>query len=342
MHPEHTKYVLIIDEVHEIHGFAQCVKSLWDDNRKLGQIRFVLMGSSPLLIEEACKGSKLSKCGRVISWPHWSFREVNQAFGCDLETYLFFGGYPGIYGTPSLEKDGWRSMIQHSIIDPSLERDIMKMDAQIDADLLKSLFRIVTEGSATVRGIKKITDLIGGGANQATIKSYLGYLQQACFITRIPVFTKQKQLKEERSRTEHSKLIALNTALVTAQHVRGEDDQMWGRVVETAVGAYLYGLGYGQEGCGKNLYYWRDDKKGWEIDYVIEDRDQDKIAAFEVKKSFANMKKSDRQNMNDSMKEFEKRFGVAPLKVGKGGDITLEDFLSQDPQNWLEKRRRQS
>ena len=172
-----------------------CVKSLWDENRKLGcEIRFVLMGSSPQLIQQAYEESKLSKCATVISWPHWSFKEVKQAFGCDLETYLFYGGYPEIYEGGLVDKeqiDTWRSRIHQSIIDPSLERDIMKMGTQIDKDLLKGLFRIVTEGSSTVRSIKKIADQIGEGENQATIKKYLGYLQQAWFIMRIPIFTKQ-------------------------------------------------------------------------------------------------------------------------------------------------------
>ena len=113
--------------------------------------------------------------------------------------------------------------------------------------------------------------------------------------------------------------------------------------METAAGAYLYGLGYGNKGCGKNLYYWRDDKKkGCEIDYVIEDRDQDKIAAFEVKKSFVDMTRSKRENMNHSIVKFEEQFGVNPLKVGKGGDISLAEFLSTDPEQWLEKRTRLS
>lgn len=353
---EGARYVLIIDEVQEIKDFPLRIKSLWDENRAQGfNIRFVLMGSSALLIRQAYEGSRLSKCARLVSWPHWSFSEVREAFGYDLKKYMFFGGYPEPYHSGALEKEDqafWREMIQKSIIDPSLEKDIIKMTEQIDRERLKSLFRYVTAESSKLLDMRKLTRDIYGEKSPKVILEYLEHLKQAWLIARIPVFSIKKQ-KEEKSRIYHPKVIALNTALVTAQHARGsceefEKRDMWGSIVETAVGAHLYGLGYGQEGKGKFLYYWREDKnkegennkKTCEIDYVIEDQEQDKVAAFEVKKSFFDMSKSDKENMQRSIKIFEKRFHITPKKLGEGGDLSLDEFFSEGPERWLEKRKR--
>jgi hypothetical protein len=34
----------------------------------------------------------------VIAVPHWSFTEMREAFGWNLEQYIFYGAYPGAAG----------------------------------------------------------------------------------------------------------------------------------------------------------------------------------------------------------------------------------------------------
>jgi len=99
--------VLALDEIQKISDWSDTVKRLWDDDtrRKL-PLRVVLLGSAPLLI---ARGMTESLAGRfeLLHLPHWSLAEMREAFGFDLDRYLYFGGYPG--AAPLTEEpDRWR------------------------------------------------------------------------------------------------------------------------------------------------------------------------------------------------------------------------------------------
>jgi uncharacterized protein len=54
----------------------------------------VLLGSAPMLVQRGL-GDSLAGRFELIRIPHWSYSEMREAFGFDLERYLYFGGYPG-------------------------------------------------------------------------------------------------------------------------------------------------------------------------------------------------------------------------------------------------------
>jgi predicted AAA+ superfamily ATPase len=86
--------LLVLDEIQKISDWSNLVKKLWDEDSRTGaQIKVVLLGSAPLLIQ---KGLTESLAGRfeILHLTHWSFSEMKEAFGWDLNHYLFYGGYP--------------------------------------------------------------------------------------------------------------------------------------------------------------------------------------------------------------------------------------------------------
>jgi len=90
-----VEYLLVIDEVHKIDNWSEAVKKEWDaDTFADVNIKVVLLGSSRLLLKD---GLTESLAGRyeLIRMPHWSYSEMNEAFGIDIDRYIFFGGYPG-------------------------------------------------------------------------------------------------------------------------------------------------------------------------------------------------------------------------------------------------------
>ncbi len=96
-------FVLSIDEIQKIPQWSSVVKGLWDADRSAGiDMHVVLLGSSPLLVQ---KGLSESLAGRYELLPltHWSFLEMREAFGFELEQYIYFGGYPGAAGLISDE-----------------------------------------------------------------------------------------------------------------------------------------------------------------------------------------------------------------------------------------------
>jgi len=122
-HPKTS--LLILDEIHKIHGWSESVKRLWDeDTLKGNRLHVVLLGSSPLLIH---KGLTESLAGRfeIIHVTHWSFDEMQKAFGWDVDEYIYYGGYPGS-ATLINNHIRWANYIKDSLIETTISKDIFQ------------------------------------------------------------------------------------------------------------------------------------------------------------------------------------------------------------------------
>ncbi|NLB27151.1 MAG: AAA family ATPase, partial [Bacteroidales bacterium] len=89
------EFLLVIDEIQKINNWSEVVKQQWDkDTRENINIKVILLGSSRLLIQ---KGLTESLAGRfeTLYLGHWSYPEMQKAFGWNIEEYVYFGGYPG-------------------------------------------------------------------------------------------------------------------------------------------------------------------------------------------------------------------------------------------------------
>ena len=118
--------VLVIDEVQKVPRWSDVVKARWDeDSRKGIKLKVVLLGSSPLLMQQ---GLQESMAGRfeLVRMQQWSFAEMQEAFGWDLDRYVFHGGYPG---AARLIRDlpRWRSYMRDTLIETSIARDVLQM-----------------------------------------------------------------------------------------------------------------------------------------------------------------------------------------------------------------------
>ena len=89
------EFLIVFDEIHKIKNWSEYVKKEWDaDTLNDVNIKVILLGSSRLLLK---KGLSESLAGRfeLIPMGHWSFREMHDAFGWDINQYVYYGGYPG-------------------------------------------------------------------------------------------------------------------------------------------------------------------------------------------------------------------------------------------------------
>ena len=103
--------LLVLDEVQKIADWSEIVKRLWDeDSAAKRQLKVVLLGSAPLLIQ---KGLTESLAGRfeIIPATHWSFGEMREAFGWKPISCIAQTSLPTslrLFGTDSLlSKDAW-------------------------------------------------------------------------------------------------------------------------------------------------------------------------------------------------------------------------------------------
>jgi len=148
-------FVFVLDEIQKITRWPDTVKGLWDADRAQElPMHVVLLGSSPLLIQ---KGLTESLTGRyeLIRASHWSFVEMHQAFDFTLNEYIYFGGYPG---SASLIRDEerWRNYVLASLVQPSIDTDILQM-ARVDKPaLLKQLFTLGAIYSGQILALGKV------------------------------------------------------------------------------------------------------------------------------------------------------------------------------------------
>ena len=313
-------HILVFDEIQKIPLWSEAVKGLWDADRTEGlNLHVVLLGSSPLLMQ---KGMSESLTGRyeLIRVTHWSFLEMHEAFGFDLDDYIYFGGYPGS-AAYIRDEPRWRNYVRGSLIEPSIERDILMMTRVDKPALLRQLFHLGCRYSGQILSYTKMLGQLQDAGNTVTLAHYLDLLGNAGLIQGLHKYAGQ----QHRRRASIPKLNVLNTALMTAGsgYTKAEakaDRSYWGRLVESAVGAHLHNTGYPD--C--QLYYWRDSPH--EVDFVI-GRGK-KLTAIEVKSGLTSGHAS-------GLDVFGENFGKCrKLLVGDGG-ISLVEFLSYPAEQWL-------
>lgn len=308
--------VLALDEIQKVPNWPEVVKRLWDeDTFRNMPLRAVLLGSSPLLMQ---KGLTESLAGRfeVIRIGHWSFLECQEYFGWDVDTFIYYGGYPG---AALLIEEPERRMryIQDSLIETTISRDILLMTRVDKPALLRRLFYLACEYSGQVLSYQKMLGQLQEAGNTTTLAHYLELLSSAGFVTGLSKFSGQAV----RRRGSSPKLQVFDTALITAQsHLSFQeaksDSSFWGRLVESAVGTHLLNIASG----GKiGLFYWREGDK--EVDFVV--RSGNELIAIEVKSGRA-------KGVLSGMTAFGKAF-VPQHKLLIGDDgIPVAEFLKSD------------
>ena len=116
------KALLVLDEIQKIPGWSETVKRLWDEDTTDNlPLHVIFLGSSALLVQH---GLTESLAGRfeVIPVTHWSFAEMQKAFGWNVDEYIFFGGYPGAADLIQ-DESRWSSYIRDSLIETTISRD---------------------------------------------------------------------------------------------------------------------------------------------------------------------------------------------------------------------------
>jgi predicted AAA+ superfamily ATPase len=280
----------------------------------------MLLGSAPLLVQ---RGLSESLAGRVelVRVPHWSYAEMQQAFGWNLDRFLYFGGYPGAASLIE-DPDRWARYILDSLVETTISRDIL-LPTRVDKPaLLRQLFKLGCDYSGQVLSYQKMLGQLQDAGNTTTLAHYLQLLGGAGMLIGLQKFSGARV----RQRGSSPKLVVLNTALMTASAGRSpdearEDRDFRGRLVETAVGAHLINTA---EGGSVEVSYWRE--RNMEVDYVL--RLGHRVTAIEVASG-------QRKDTLAGMAAFAKEFrSIRKLIVG-GQGIALREFLSRPASAWV-------
>ena len=311
--PDQTR-ILVIDEIQKVPNWAEMVKRLWDQDTASGRkIQVVLLGSSPLLLQKGMTESLMGRFER-IGLTHWSWAEMKEAFGWDLDTFIYFGGYPG--AAPFIQDEArWAEYVLESLVEPTLSRDVYDLKTIQKPGLMRKLFDFGVDYSSQVISYTKMLGQLHDAGNTVTIAEYLTLLDQVSFLCGLEKYDPAGT----RRRRSSPKLNVYNTALMNAPRVQGfngtrRDQVLWGRIVEAAVGAHLLN---GISASRVKLYYWRE--RDLEVDFVLESSAL--VLGIEVKSGTRNRSRT-------GMAAFTKRFPGAETRLIGGGGMELEELFS--------------
>ena len=305
--------ILVVDEIQKIKGWSSIVKFLWDEDSRLGvPLKIVLTGSSSLLLQ---KGLAESLMGRfeILYSPHWNYAECKEAFGYNLNDFLFFGGYPGVSALIG-DESRWARYMGTSIVEPTISQDVLMMEEVRKPALLRTLFILGSSYSAQELSFTKMLGQLQDAGNTVTLAHYLDLLSKANILTGLQNYSGS----QIRTRKSAPRFMVYDTSLMT--YANGADRRRLldnpadrGRLVESAVGAYL--LARGKEE-GFEVYWWRD--RGNEVDFVI--KKGALLTAIEVK--------SGRIKSAGGSLIFRQLYPEALSLVIGSVNYGLEDFLS--------------
>lgn len=311
-----TEYLLVIDEIQKIDNWSEIVKQQWDkDTRENINIKVILLGSSRLLIQ---KGLTESLAGRfeTLYLGHWSYPEMQEAFGWSIEQYVYFGGYPGSASLIN-DEERWKNYIKDSLIETSISKDILMLTRVDKPALLKRLFELGSLYSGQILSYTKIIGQLQDAGNTVTLANYLKILSDCGLLGGLDKYAGDII----RKRGSSPKFQVYNNALITSQSNDTYEKaiinpELWGRLVESSVGAHLINYSISER---YNLYYWREGNN--EVDFILEKGD--KIIGLEVKSGM----KADNAGMNVFAEKFHPE---KILLVGTGG-IPYDEFLKINP-----------
>lgn len=312
--------ILIIDEIQRVEDWSQRVKAHWDQDTwdKL-DLKVILLGSSRLLLK---KGLTESLMGRfeIIPVDHWSLAEMQEVCDMTPEEYVWYGGYPGAVEYTDTE-ERYKLYVRDSIIETSISKDILALTRIDKPELLRQLFEIGTIYSSQIVSYTKILGQLQGKGNAATLVRYSDTLSQGQLLTPLNQYsTNQFSIRKSTPKFQTNNM-ALYSALLNMKFTEARHDAvLWGRMVESAIGAWL--ISQANQNPYMKLFYWRD--RSVEVDFVVQLGKQ--LLAIEVKSSVV-------EQPIRNLDIFAERFpGAKTLLVGAddAADIKWQDFLATD------------
>lgn len=258
--------LLVIDEIQKVPNWSETLKALWD--QQPARLRVLLLGSSALQIHT---GVSESLAGRfeLLRVHHWTFAQLQAAFGYDLPRYLAFGGYPGavaLEGSP----DRWYAYMKDAIVEAVIGKDILQSRTVAKPALFRQAFEILCAYPAQEISYTKLLGQLQDGGNTDLIRHYIELYGAAFLLHALQKYSTKTWL----SRSSSPKMLPACPALyslVAGVSVATNAEQR-GRAFELAVGAELMQ----QPG---QLFYWRE--RNDEVDFVLQY--PDRLYAIEVK-----------------------------------------------------------
>ena len=188
---------------------------------------------------------------------HWTFAELQAAFGYDLPRYLAFGCYPGAVALEH-DPDRWYAYMKDAIVEAVIGKDILQSHKVASTALFRQAFQILCAYPAQEISYTKLLGQLQDKGNTDLIKHYIDLYGGAFLLHALQKYSPKAWL----ARSSSPKMLPACPALYSmAAGVNvAQNAEQRGRAFELALGTELLQQQPGQ------VFYWRE--RNDEVDFV--------------------------------------------------------------------------
>ena len=170
---------IILDEIQNKPGLFPLLRSLVDEQKKV--CSFIILGSAS---PELLKQSSETLAGRIgyLELGPFSLSELPELF--DLEKHLFLGGFPLSYLAGNFDR---AKIWLENFIKTYLERDLHLLGLTANPILIRRLWEMLAWQTGGLINLNSLSRSLG--ISNHTVNTYIGYLEGAFLVRRLPPFT---------------------------------------------------------------------------------------------------------------------------------------------------------
>lgn len=246
--------VIFIDEFHYLENASKLFKAIFDSKKN---IKIFASGSSSI---ELHKHLKESLSGRLIKnriYP-LAYSEYKQIPNTNLNSYLMFGGLPGIINSKSDEE---KLLTIQNIVETYLIKDIKSLIKEENIRSFNNLLFILADQQANVLPTSNLSRELG--LSEPTVSKYLEILKQTYVLGSVDSFSRRlgNELKKSKKYFIYDQGVS-NMLLKNFSSYKNRSDK--GIIGET----FVYNNLIRQLKPNMDLKFWRT-KQGAEVDFVV-------------------------------------------------------------------------
>jgi predicted AAA+ superfamily ATPase len=266
--------LVIIDEAQRVKNIGLKLKLLIDN---YPEIQLLVTGSSSLDLSNEVSEPLTGRCDEFWLFP-LSIKEVWQnsdsiSRARDLEKWLVYGSYPGVWNLKSNEE---KSIKIKQLASNYLYKDVLKFNQVKNSETILKLLQALALQISNEVSFNELATTIG--VSKQTIASYVDLLEKVFVIFSLKPYSGNLRQALNKKRKIYFLDLGIRNAIINNQNqlsIRDDVGKLWENFIIAEKYKSQLGLGY-----KTNLYFWRT-YEGQEVD-LVEDKDGELIG-WEIK-----------------------------------------------------------
>lgn len=266
--------LVIIDEAQRVLNIGIKLKLLIDN---YPEIQLLVTGSSSLDLSNEISEPLTGRCDEFWLFP-LSVKEIWQKSDKisrerDLEKWLIYGSYPGVW---SLDSDKEKSIKIKQLASNYLYKDVLKFNKIKNSEIILKLLQALALQIGSEVSFNELATTVG--VSKQTVASYVDLLEKVFVVFSLKPYSGNLRQALNKKRKIYFLDVGIRNAIINNQNplaIRDDVGKLWENFIIAEKYKSQLGLGY-----KTNLYFWRT-YEGQEVD-LVEDKDGE-LKGIEIK-----------------------------------------------------------